>query len=398
MEAVQTATTTRGRSGAQWQRRRLPGRVLALLAIVVALLAAAAPAMADPINQILVNGSAPNSDGTGLQVSATFGSADLSVTNNSSSYTDIKEIDGVVLPATLPFSSATTTSDAYGESCTISGGSSFGCPGLSVAPGDSANILLHDGESYPYNGLASINVIYDSVEVNGKPMDPHGKGLQVTAITKKGSCPDVGHSSAWCLTVTDLPSNGAPTGPVSASPNSPPADGSPTQIADAYAEFGFGWGDGCSQDLGDGFNCLAPFGITPQEYGFDFTASSFSSGLGDIQVSFPSTPCINKAAASFATAIAEAADANCTPPSHTKITVAKINQSKHTAFFKFTAKGTKQFTCELTRNGQRLYSAPCHSPKPYANKLKKGKYVFYVDATNQGGTDPHPAKKKFTLS
>src|SRR5450432_3314907 len=119
MEAVQTATTTRGRSGAQWQRRRLPGRVLALLAIVVALLAAAAPAMADPINQILVNGSAPNSDGTGLQVSATFATSELTVTNKSSSYTDIKEIDGVVLPATLPFSSATNVNDVYGASCTV---------------------------------------------------------------------------------------------------------------------------------------------------------------------------------------------------------------------------------------------------------------------------------------
>jgi len=331
-------------------------------------------------------------------VSATFGSADLTVTNKSSSYTDIKEIDGVVLPASQPFSSATTTSDVYGESCTISGGSSFSCPGLSVAPGDSVDILLHDGESYPYNGLASINVIYDSIEVNGNPMDPHSKGLQVTAITKTGSCPDVGHSSAWCLTVTDSPSSGTPMTAVSASPNSPPADGSATQIADAYSEFGFGWGDGCGQDLGDGFDCPAPFGVSPQEYGFDFTGSSFSSGLGDIQVSFESTPCMNNAAASFSSAIATAADAKCTRPSHTKITVAKINQNKHTAWFKFTAKGTKKFTCELTRNGQRLYYAPCQSPKPYANKLKKGTYVFVVDGTNQGGTDPHPAKKKFSLS
>jgi hypothetical protein len=398
MEAVQTARTTRGRAGARWQRRRLAGRVLALLAIVVASLAATAPAMADPIDQILVNGSAPNSDGTGLQVSATFGQADLTVTNKSSSYTDIKEIDGVVLPAGQPFSSATTTADVYGASCAISGGSSFSCPGLSVAPGDSADILLHDGQSYPYNGLASLNVIYDTIEVNGTPMDPHGKGLQVTAITRKGSCSELGHSSAWCLTVTNSPSSGTPMTSVSASPNSPPADGSATQIADAYSEFGFGWGDGCGQDLGDGFGCPAPFGVSPQEYGFDFADSSFSSGLGDIQVSFQSTPCANDARASFGSAIAETAAAECTPPSHTKITVAKINQNKHTAFFKFTAKGTKKFTCELTRNGQRMYYAPCHSPKPYGNKLKKGKYVFYVDGTNQGGTDPHPAKKKFTLS
>jgi hypothetical protein len=401
MEAVQTAMTKSGRVGARW---RLAGRVLALLAIVVAALAAAAPAMADPINQILVNGSSPNSDGTGLQVSATLGTSDLTVTNKSSSYTDIKEIDGVVLPATLPFSSATNVNDVYGASCTISGGSSFSCPGLSVAPGDSADILLHDGQSYPSNGLASVNVIYDTIEVNGKPMDPNGKGLQVTAVTKKASCPDLASPSNWCLTVTSSPGNGTNMTAVATAPNSPPADSAATQVSKAEAGFGFSFGfgssfaNGCGLQNG-GFECPAPFGVSPQVYGFDFASSSFSSGLGDIQVSFQSTPCTNNdAQASFRPAIAEAAGANCTPPSHTKITVAKINQNKHTAFFKFTAKGTKKFICELTRNAQRLYYAPCHSPKPYASKLKKGTYVFRVDAINQGGTDPHPAKKKFTLS
>jgi hypothetical protein len=398
MEAVRGAATTHGRALAQrWQRRRLARRVLVLLAIAVSSLAAAAPAGASPINQILINGSAPNSDGTGLQVSAALSTSELTVTNKSSSYTDIKEIDGAVLPASQPFSSATTTSDANGESCTVSG-SSFSCPGLSVAPGDSADILLHDGQSYPYNGLANVNVVYASIEVNGKPINPHGKGLQVTAITKKGSCPELGKASAWCLTVANSPNSGTPMTAVTGIPNSPPADGSAAQVSSVHAEFGFGSDTlGCDLVQG-GFGCPAPFGVSPQEYGFDFTNSSFSSGLGDVQVSFQSTPCANNARASFGSAIAEAAGANCTPPSHTKITVAKINQNNHTAFFKFTAKGTKQFTCELTLNAQRLYYAPCHSPKPYASKLKKGNYVFRVDGTNQGGSDPHPAKKKFTLS
>jgi len=402
MEAVRTATTTRRRAGAWWQRRRLPGRVLALLAIVVAALAAAAPAMAEPIDQILVNGSAPNSDGSGLQVSATFSGASLTVTNTSSSFTDIKEIDGVAHPTNQPLSSATTTSDVSGASCTVSGGNSFSCPGLAVAPGDSATILVHNGQSYPFNGLATLSVIYDSIEVNGNPMNPQGKGLQVTAVTKKESCPDLASPSNWCLTVTSSQGNGTNMTAVATAPNSPPADSAATQVSQAEAGFGFSFGfgssfaNGCGLQNG-GFECPAPFGASPQEYGFDFANSSFSSGLGDIQVSFQSTPCANAARASFGSAIAETAAANCTPPSHTKITVAKINQNKHTAFFKFTAKGTKKFTCELTRNGQRLYYAPCQSPKPYANKLKKGKYVFYVDGTNQGGTDPHPAKKKFTF-
>jgi hypothetical protein len=371
--------------------------VLALLALVVAALAAATPAMADPIDQILVNGSAPNSDGTGLQVSATSGQGSLTVTNKSSSYTDIKEIDGVAHPTNQPLSAATNVNDVYGASCTVSGGNSFSCPGLAVAPGDSANILVHNGQSYPYNGLVSLNVIYDSIEVNGKPMNPHGKGLQVTAITKKGSCPELGKASAWCLTVTNSPNSGAPMTDLTGIPNSPPADGSAAQVSVVHAGFGFGSDTfGCDLDQ-SGFACPAPFGVSPQEYGFDVTDSSFSSGLGDVQVDFQSTPCANNARASFGPAIAKAADDKCTPPSHTKITQAKINKNKHTAFFKFKAKGTKKFTCELLRNGRRLYYAPCHSPKPYASKLKKGKYVFYVDGTNQGGTDPHPAKKKFTL-
>lgn len=402
MEAVRTTTTTRGRAGAWWQRRHLAGRVLALLVVVVAALAAAAPAMAEPIDQVLVNGSAPNSDGSGLQVSATFSGASLTVTNKSSSFTDIKEIDGVAHPTNQPLSSATTTSDVYGASCSISG-NSFSCPGLAVAPGDSANILVHNGQSYPFNGLASLNVIYDSIEVNGKPMDPNGKGLQVTAVTKQESCPDLSSPSNWCLTVTSSPGNGTNMTAVATAPNSPPADSGATQVSQAEAGFGFSFGfgssfaNGCGLQNG-GFECPAPFGVSPQAYGFDFANSSFSGGLGDIQVSFQSTPCTNNAQASFRPAIAEAAKANCTPPSHTKITVAKINHNKHTAFFQFTANGTKKFICELTRNAQRLYYAPCHSPKPYASKLKKGTYVFRVDGTNQGGTDPHPAKKKFTLS
>jgi hypothetical protein len=227
-------------------------------------------------------------------------------------------------------------------------------------------------------------------------MNSHGKGLQVTAITKKGSCPDLGHTSAWCLTVTNSPNSGTPMTDVTGIPNSPPADGSAAQVSDVHAGFGFGSDNVCDL-VQSGFACPAPFGVSPQEYGFDFTDSSFSSGLGDIQVNFQSTPCANNARASFGPAIAKAADDKCTPPSHTTITQAKINQNTHTAFFKFTAKRTKQFTCALTRNGQRLYYARCRSPKPYANKLKKGKYVFYVDGTNQGGTDPHPAKKTFTL-
>jgi hypothetical protein len=156
---------------------------------------------------------------------------------------------------------------------------------------------------------------------------------------------------------------------VATAPNSPPADSAATQISQAEAGFGFSFGfgasfaNGCGLQNG-GFECPAPFGVSPQEYGFNFANSSFSVGLADIQVSFQSTPCTNNAQASFRPAIAEAAGANCTPPSHTKITVAKINHNKHAAFFKFTAKGTKKLICELTRNAQRVYYARATRPSP----------------------------------
>jgi hypothetical protein len=188
---------------------------------------------------------------------------------------------------------------------------------------------------------------------------------------------------------------------VTLDPNSPPANESPVQIADVHAEFGFGFSLGNSQYCGSdgigGFNCPAPFEVSPQEYGFDFTDPSFTSGLSDIQVSFESTPCENTAQTSSMPAIARVAKANCKPPSHTKITQAIINHKKKQAFFRFTAKGTKKFICDLMLNGHPLHYRSCTSPKFYADKLKKGHYLFYVDGTNQGGVGAKPAKWKFMM-
>jgi hypothetical protein len=411
-----TAVTRRGLA-----RRGFFLPALASLAIVVAVLGppTSAKASSTGIDQIQINGSAPNPNGTGLQISASItlpqGSSQtqagylppdtttLTVTNKSSSYTDIKKIDGVGNGSPLPLNSVTTKSQA--TTCTAGGGS-FSCPGLAIPPGQSVQIYLSNHQpggpqQYFGQGLASLNVIYDSIEVNGSPMNPQGKGLQVTAITKSGSCPDLGYSSTYCLTVTDLPSSGTPMTAVTGDPNSPPANASAAQISAVHAEFGFGFSSSnaefCGLDGAAGFDCPAPFGASPQEYGFDFSDPSFASGLGDIQVSFQSTPCENSAQASSAAAIARAAAGNCTPPSHTRITQATINQKKQTAFFKFTAHGTKKFICELLLDGHVLHYRACTSPKFYANRMKKGKYVFRVTGSNQGGVDQKPAKMKFTV-
>jgi hypothetical protein len=85
----------------------------------------------------------------------------------------------------------------------------------------------------------------------------------------------------------------------------------------------------------------------------------------------------------------------CTPPSHTKITQAKINGN--TAFFRFTAQHATAFQCVLVRNGRVMFSRACRSPKPYANPLPHGNYMFIVRGTNKGGFAQKPAIKRFQI-
>jgi hypothetical protein len=372
--------------------------LVAMLSLAAAMLTAAS-AVADPINKIEINGAAPNADGSGLQVTATWrngGPQYLKVTNNSSSYTDIKEIDGAANPTPDPITDAKRQDSQ--QPCTVdrTGGGSFSCQGLSIAPGQSVGIFLSSGGPFaqPTAGLAFINVIYDTIEVNGLPMNPHGKGLQVSAITTKGSCPEL-PATAWCFTLVNSPSSGAPMMLVTITPNSPPSGDPGGRIADIHGEFGFGSADGgCTSGSNSAFDCIVPFAVSPQKYGIDFTSSFFTSGIGDIAVRFVSTPCANSAG--VGSPFARVAD-NCTPPSHTKITQASVNHQKHTAFFRFTAKGTKKFVCELIHNGHRMLYRSCTSPKPYASPLPKGQYIFIVDGTNQGGVDPKPARFTFSL-
>jgi hypothetical protein len=387
------AAAPRGRT-----RHRAWRLVLVVMASLAAASVMAASAAADTIDQVQVNGASPNADGTGPQVTVFLQNSRLEVRNNSSSSTNIKEIDGQGNPNVGDPVTGAGVGSVTANNCTVAN-NSFRCPGLSIPPGSTADIRLSSPNGNTPGHLGSLNVIYDSIEVNGSPMDSHGKGLQITAITRMGSCPEIGKPSKMCLTVQNPGSNGAPLQTVTVAVNSPPANAGAAQISHVVAEFGFSSDDGLCGPNGDGtFECGVPFGVNPQTYGFDFSDPSFSSGLGDISVTFVQTPCLKGAQASFGAAIAKIADVNCTPPSHTKITTAKINKQKHTAFFKFKAKGTKKFKCELMRNGKRKFFTTCKSPKPYASKLPKGKYVFIIDGFNQGGFDPKPAKKKFTLN
>jgi hypothetical protein len=84
-------------------------------------------------------------------------------------------------------------------------------------------------------------------------------------------------------------------------------------------------------------------------------------------------------------------------PPDTTLTKSKISSKKRTATFSFTAVGPATgFRCALARNGARLAFHACSSPKSYRH-LKRGSYIFEVQALNESLADPTPAKKKFTI-
>jgi hypothetical protein len=82
---------------------------------------------------------------------------------------------------------------------------------------------------------------------------------------------------------------------------------------------------------------------------------------------------------------------------NTILSKAKIDAANGTATFKFKAKGQATgFQCALVKKHKKTKFKKCRSPKTY-KKLKPGKYTFKVRAIGPGGTDPSPAKKKFTI-
>ncbi len=91
------------------------------------------------------------------------------------------------------------------------------------------------------------------------------------------------------------------------------------------------------------------------------------------------------------------------PPSHTKISKAKINSKQHTASFSFSAHGASGYQCALlgpVAKGHKKAKprfASCRSPKSYKH-LKRGAYSFVVRGVNAAGADPRPASKTFTIA
>ena len=149
-----------------------------------------------------------------------------------------------------------------------------------------------------------------------------------------------------------------------------------------------------NQGIGDGRSSFFTYSFTPPAYvdyfnwvdvWFDYANVGKTCRPPGFASDFRSGP------------VAVAAD-NCTPPSGSRIASAQVNQSAHTALFRFAARGTKTFVCELIRNGTLMFRHSCNSPKPYANRLDAGKYTFLVWGVDHGGSDPIPAFKHFKLS
>jgi hypothetical protein len=81
----------------------------------------------------------------------------------------------------------------------------------------------------------------------------------------------------------------------------------------------------------------------------------------------------------------------------TTITLAKLDQAKHSAIFGFKALGLASgFQCALRKNGAPAPFTSCASPKLY-KPLAPGNYMFLVRAFNSGGADPSPALYRFRI-
>jgi CSLREA domain-containing protein len=82
-----------------------------------------------------------------------------------------------------------------------------------------------------------------------------------------------------------------------------------------------------------------------------------------------------------------------TPPKVTITKAPKAKSSKTTAKFKFKSnEAGSKFQCKLDKGKFKT----CRSPKTY-KKLKPGKHVFKVRATDKAGNVSKPAKRKFTI-
>ena len=181
-----------------------------------------------------------------------------------------------------------------------------------------------------------------------------------------------------------------------------PGVGAPT-FAGAIAD-GHPFGrEPCDPDSGPMINCVTyPIDAANSlglAYRLNSSQSDYHGGLQSVNVEFnyggAISACAGPAAPGGSASDARAAD-NCTAPSHTKITQAKIN--RNTAFFRFTARHATSFECELLRNKQVMFRHSCNSPKPYANPLPRGHYVFVLTGINRAGLDRKPATKKFTVN
>jgi hypothetical protein len=88
---------------------------------------------------------------------------------------------------------------------------------------------------------------------------------------------------------------------------------------------------------------------------------------------------------------------NCTTPTHTTITKAKINPKRRTASFSLKAKHATGFFCQLIRNGKVMFHKSCGRQKAYTHPLPAGSYSFTAAGVNHVGKDQNPASFAFKI-
>lgn len=97
----------------------------------------------------------------------------------------------------------------------------------------------------------------------------------------------------------------------------------------------------------------------------------------------------------FAICATDTADPQAPPD--TKITSTKIRPAQHKATVAFRGLGTTtSFQCKLAKAHRSAAYKKCPSPQTYQG-LTKGTYDFFVRAVGPGGTDPSPARYRFTI-
>jgi hypothetical protein len=127
------------------------------LPVLVATSLTVAPAVADPIQHVTINGAIPDANGTGLQVGVTLSAGQLTLTNPASNNADIIGVSGTLNSGTVSLTNVL----GFFQECQSSP-TAFQCDtGIGIGPGSDITFTLDYSQPYS-GGLSSVNVMFDN--------------------------------------------------------------------------------------------------------------------------------------------------------------------------------------------------------------------------------------------